>query len=60
MIYTYEYMDSWLRLDEESLLPKEAFYNKLSGKGITDGEYAHRKRDWDAFGCTSLGEYHDL
>ena len=39
---------------------KEAFYSKLSTKGITDDEYAHRKKVWDAFGCTTFGDYHDL
>ncbi|XP_046841791.1 uncharacterized protein LOC124435903 [Xenia sp. Carnegie-2017] len=39
---------------------KEAFYSKLSGEGNTDDDYAHGKRVWDAFGCTSLGDYHDL
>ena len=59
-IYPYEYMDSWPRFDKEDLPPKEAFYSKFSGEGITDGDYAHRKRAWDAFGCTSVGDYHDL
>ena len=59
-IYPYEYMDGWSRFNEESLLPKEAFYSKLTGKGITDGDYAHGKSVWEAFGCTSLGDYHDL
>ncbi|XP_046851910.1 uncharacterized protein LOC124445250 [Xenia sp. Carnegie-2017] len=59
-VYPYECIDGWPRFDEEALPPKEAFYSKLSGESITDGEYAHGKRVWDAFGCASLGDYHDL
>ena len=59
-IYPYEYMDGWSRFDEESFPPKEAFYSKLSVKGITDDDYAHRKMIRDAFGCTTFGNYHDL
>ena len=31
---------------------ERGFYSKLS--------IAHGKRVWDAFGCTTLGDYHDL
>ena len=30
------YVDCMKELDETSLPPKEAFYSKLTGKGITD------------------------
>ena len=39
---------------------KEKFYSSLSGKGITDEEYAHAKQVWETFGCQNLGDYHDL
>ena len=28
-IYPYEYTDSWERFDENTILPKEAFYSKI-------------------------------
>ena len=40
-IYPYKYMDSFERFGEAQLLKKEKFYSSLSGKGITDEEYAH-------------------
>ena len=40
-IYPYEYMDSFERFSETKLPDKEKFYSSLSGKGITDEEYAH-------------------
>ena len=34
-VYPYEYMDSWQRFDETSLLDKEAFYSNLNMEDIT-------------------------
>ena len=59
-IYPYEYMDSWKRFSETSLPDKEKFYSKLNDEHITDEEYAHAQRVWEAFGCKTLGDYHDL
>ncbi|KAL9953136.1 hypothetical protein ACROYT_G040499 [Oculina patagonica] len=59
-IYPYEYMDSWDRFSETSLPEKEKFYSKLNDDHITDEEYDHAKRVWEAFGCKTLGDYHDL
>ena len=58
-IYPYEYMDSFERFDETQLPEKEEFYSSLSGKGITDEEYAHAQEVWAAFGCWTMGDYHD-
>ena len=59
-IYPYEYMDSWGRFGETRLPDKERFYSKLNDEHITDEEYAHAQRIWEAFGCKTLGDYHDL
>ena len=59
-IYPYEYMDSFERFSETQLPEKEKFYSSLSGKGITDEEYAHAKDVWATFGRQNLGDYHDL
>ena len=59
-IYPYEYMDTFDRFSETQLPEKEKFYSSLSGKGITDEDYAHAKQVWEAFGCRNLGDYHDL
>ena len=58
--YPYEYMDSFERFSETQLPDKEKFYSSLSGKGITDEEYAHAKEVWTALGCRNLGDYHNL
>ena len=59
-IYPYEYIDSFERFGETKLPEKEKFYSSLSGSGITDEDYAHAQEVWNAFGCKTLGDYHDL
>ena len=59
-IYPYEYVDAFERFDEKKLPEKEKFYSSLSGKGITDEEYARAQEVWATFGCQTLGNYHDL
>ena len=59
-VYPYEYMDSWKRLEEESLPDKESFYSELNNEHIADEDYAHAQKIWGTFNIQSLGEYHDL
>ena len=59
-VYPCEYMDSWKRFKEGSLPDKESFYSKLNKEGITDEDYAHAQKVWDALNIKNLGEYHDL
>ena len=59
-VYPYEYMDSWKRFKAESLPHKESFYRKLNKEGISDEDYAHAQKVWDALNIKKLGEYHDL
>ena len=40
-VYPYEYMNSWERFDETSLLDKKSFYNELNLEDITDKDYTH-------------------
>ena len=39
--YPYEYMNSWERFDEKSLLHKKTFYSELNLQDITDEDYIH-------------------
>ena len=59
-VYPYDHMDGWSRLDETKLPPQSAFYSKLSETDISDAEYQHAQRVWNAFDCKTLGDYHDL
>ena len=59
-VYPYEYIDSWERFNETELPDKESFYSELNKEGITDEDYAHAQKVWDALNIKNLGEYHDL
>ena len=43
-IYPYEYIKSWERFDENTIILKEAFYSELSLENITDKDYMHVKK----------------
>ena len=59
-VYPYEYMDSLERFKENKLPPKEAFYSRLTGEGISDEDLKHAERVWKVFGMKTLQDYHDL
>ena len=59
-VYPYEYASSCERFDDKQLPPKEAFYSKLSGEGISDDDYKHAHAVWDEFGMKTFKDYHNL
>ena len=58
--YPYEYMDSEEKFNDTKLPPREAFYSKLSGKGITEKDYEHAGDVWNIFKMKTFKEYHEL
>ena len=58
--YPYEYMDTEERFKETKLPPKKAFYSRLSGKGITKGDYKHALNVWNVFNMKTVLDYHEL
>ena len=58
--YPYEYMDSEEKFNDTKLPPREAFYSKLSGKGITEKDYKHAWNVWNSFKMKTFKEYHEL
>ena len=48
------------KFDEATTPPKEVFYSKLNLETITDKDYAHVQKVWDAFETKNCGKYHDL
>ncbi|KAF4529670.1 hypothetical protein B566_EDAN017511 [Ephemera danica] len=58
-VFCYDYIDSWEKLDETQLPPKDAFYNKLNESHISDEDYAHAQEVWHRFGIQNLGQYSD-
>ena len=60
VVYPYDYMDSSDIFEETALPSQDAFFNKLSGSPCSDTEYTHATRVWDAFGCQTIADYHDI
>ena len=58
--YPYEYMDSEEKFNDTKLPPREAFYSKLSGRGITEKDYKHAWNIWNSFKMKTFKEYHEL
>ena len=58
--YPYEYMDSEEKFNDTKPPPQEAFYSKLSGKGITEKNYKHVWNVWNTFKMKTFKEYHEL
>ena len=59
-VYPYEYMDSWERFNETSLLSKKDFYSNLNIENIDDIDYRHDNNVFKGFKLDNLGDYHDL
>ena len=59
-VYPYDYMNSPEKLKETKLPPKEAFYSRLNGVGISDEDYGHAQKVWETFEMKNLEDYHNL
>ena len=58
--YPYEYMNTEEKFNDTKLPPQEAFYSKLSGKGITEKNYKHAWNVWNTFKMKTFKDYHKL
>ena len=58
--YPYEYIDTEEKFNKTKLPPREAFYSKLSGKGITEKNYKHAWNVWNTFKMKTFKDYHKL
>lgn len=58
--YPYDYMDSSEKLNETQLPPKDMFYNKLNDQHISDEEYSHAQRVWEAFEIENMLDYTNI
>ena len=59
-IYPYSYMDSFERFKETRLPSKEAFFNDLTKKDISEEDFDFAEEIWKTFHLQNLGELHDL
>ena len=59
-VYPYEYIDSLDRFNETQLPPIDKFYSRLTDEKISQKDYEHAQKVWEAFNCRTLGDYYDL
>ena len=59
-VYPYSYMDSWDRLKERKLPPKESYYNCLTRKHISEDDYDFAQIQYSIFKLKNLKELHNL
>ena len=53
-------MNSPEKLKETELPPKEEFYSRLNGVGISDEDYEQARKVWETFEMKNLEDYHNL
>ena len=58
--YPYEFMDTEEKFNDTKLPPREVFYSKLSGKGISEKNYKHACNVWNTFKMKTFKDYHKL
>ena len=59
-VYPYEYMNSLERFKENKLPSKESFYSALTGEDISNEDYQHAQKVWEAFEIKSMEGYLEL
>ena len=59
-VYPYEYIDGWVKFNEQIISGKELFYSNSTLENISETDYAHAKNVFKNFNINNLGEYHDL
>ena len=58
--YTYEYMDSFKRFNEDKLPDKSKFFSSLKDGSVNDEYYERANKVWTVFKIKTLRQYHDL
>ncbi|XP_072380672.1 uncharacterized protein [Diabrotica undecimpunctata] len=56
-IFPYSYIDSFMKLEEKHLPPKEKIYDNLREEHITQEDYDRAQEVWDYFKCQTITDY---
>ena len=59
-VYPYDFMDAPSKMQEQELPSPDSFYNQLNNEPISAEDYAHAQNVWQLFGCSTMGDYHDI
>ena len=55
--FPYDYLDKLEKLKDTKPPPEKAFYSKLSGKGLSSGQYGHVLNVWKSFNIKTFKNY---
>ena len=55
--FPYDYMDKLEKLKDTKPPPQKAFFSKLTGRGLSSGQYEHVKNVWQSFNIKTLKNY---
>ena len=58
--YPYEYMDTIEKFNDPKPPLQNAFFSKLTGRGITKKNYKHVLNVWNTFKMKTFKDYHEL
>ena len=59
-VFPYDWFDSFNRLSNTELPPKDAFHSVLNDSGISEEDYIHAQNVWKTFKMKTMRDYHDL
>ena len=59
-VFSYDYVDSFARLDEPALPPRDSCFNKHGGSECSEADYAHAQQVYAGFQCENLKDYMQL
>jgi hypothetical protein len=59
-VYPYDFIDTYDKMNMNSLPPRNAFYSKLYGSECSLKDYSQAKTVWKAFNCEKFLDYHNL
>ncbi|XP_065677374.1 uncharacterized protein LOC136092757 [Hydra vulgaris] len=59
-VYLYKWVDSFSKLNETQLPPKELFFSRLNDERISDENNLHAQTVWNEFNCKTFIDYHNL
>ena len=59
-IYPYDYVDNSTGYLKHNYLQRKLFCNKLNNEDISDEDYGHVQKVWEAFDCKTLKDYHNI
>ncbi|XP_020912011.1 uncharacterized protein LOC110249773 [Exaiptasia diaphana] len=59
-VFPYDWFGDFDKLNATQLPPKEAFYSRLNDTDISEEDYQHAQKVWEAFEMKTMRDYHDL